>query len=368
MNGKRLLAAGLAALMILTLGAASAAKAPTLKQIQAETEGMTAEEVREYSAAVFASAQHADPAEIPYPETRQEDGYLPEGEWIHEDPEKGLWAYLSDSLQVEIVKYEMPEVPHTWFEANVVFRPEKLTFGQHVYLNAKFKGQEIWPETLAQTSRLVFAVNGDYHPNRAKQKWPVGNVIRQGEALYNFTGKGSLKFPNLDTLAIRNDGSFDVFDSTEITADELLAQASPEDPEFVHDALAFGPYLVRDGQIRYYEGGSADVPEPRCAYGMIEPGHLFFVMAEGKIPKRSDLRGEKGMTLWTLARLMYARGCEQAFNVDGGSTAVMIFMGNKLNRTGKGNSLGDARNQAELFGIGESEKVHTDKINGVKKK
>ena len=73
------------------------------------------------------------------------------------------------------------------------------------------------------------------------------------------------------------------------------------------------------------------------------------------------------MSLWQLAKLMYARGCSTAMNVDGGSTAVMIFMGEKLNRTGKGTSLGDPRNQHELFGIGISEQVHTDKINGIKK-
>ena len=287
---------------------------------------------------------------------------------LHEDPEKGLWAYVSDSLQVQIVRYDMPEVPHLWYEAHVIFKPEEETFTQHLYVNATFPNQEIYPETLAQTSRLVFAMNGDYHLERGKKKWLVGNIIRRGEVLYNHDEKKSMQFPNMDTLAIRNDGSFSVYEGTEISADELLAQASPEDPAFVHDALSFGPYLVRDGQLRLFDGNHAEKLEPRSAYGMIEPGHLFFVMVEGKIPKKGDLRGEQGMSLWQLARLMYARGCTQAMNVDGGSTAVMIFMGTKLNRTGKASSLGKARNQHELFGIGESELVHTDKVNGDKKK
>ena len=369
MSGKKIMAALLAAVMLLTSGCALAAKGPTLKGLRAEIEGKSDKEIRTWAAEEFEGAVHADPAEIPYPDTRDAEGYLPAGEeFVHEDPEKGLWAYVSSTLQVEIVKYDMPDVPHIWYEAHVIFKPEKELFQQHVYVNATFEGQQIYPETLAQSSRLVFAVNGDYYPDRVKSKKVIGNIIRRGKVLYSRELKDSTVFPVMDTLALRNDGSLSVYGRSEITADELIAQAGPEDPAFVHDALSFGPYLVRDGVFRLYDGNAADVPEPRCAYGMIEPGHLFFVMAEGKIPKRSDLRGEKGMTLWTLARLMYARGCEQAFNVDGGSTAVMIFMGNKLNRTGKGNSLGDARNQAELFGIGESEKVHTDKINGVKKK
>ena len=315
--------------------------------------------IRAWCESRFEAAEHADPAEIPYPASRLSDGYLPqnEEEFIFEDEEKGLWAYLSSTLQVEIVRYAMPEVPHRWFEARVIFKPETETFQQHTYINATFKGQQIYPETLAQTSKLVFAVNGDYYPNRADQKWPVGNIIRQRQVLYNYDAKRSLKFPNLDTLAIRDDGSFSVYAGYEISADELLAQGD------VHDVLSFGPYLVRDGQLRIYNGNSADVPEPRCAYGMVTPGHLFFVMVEGKMPKK----GEQGFNLWTLAELMYARGCTQAMNVDGGSTAVMVFMGHKLNRTGKATALGSPRNQHELFGIGSSDRVYTDMADGKKK-
>ncbi len=325
----------------------------------AALEGRSQEAIQSWCIAQFEGAQHADPALIPYPETRQEDGYLPEGEaeFIFEDEENGIWAYLSQTLQVEILKYTMPEVPHTWFEATVLFRPEAEIFTQHTYINAAFNGQQIYPETLAQTSQLVFAVNGDYYPNRADHKWPVGNIIRQRQVLYNYEARRSLKFPNLDTLAIRDDGSFSVYAGEEITAEELLAQGD------VHDALSFGPYLVRDGQMRIYNGQSADVPEPRCAYGMISPGHLFFVMVEGKMPKK----GEQGFNLWQLAELMYARGCTEAMNVDGGSTAVMLFMGRKLNRTGKATALGSPRNQHELFGIGCSSQVHSDMADGKKK-
>jgi hypothetical protein len=357
----------LAAAAVLLLGSAQAAKAPTLQELQAEMEGRSAEEIRSWCAEQFESAVHADPADIPWPDNRQEDGYLPEGEFVFEDPEQGMWAYLSPSLQVEIVRYDMSEPPQIWYEANVIFRPEQEIFQQYTYVNAKFRNQEIWPATLAQTSRLVFAMNADYHLNRVNQKWPTGNIIRRGEVLYSADAKKGMKFPNLDTLAIRNDGSFSVYDAHEVTAEELLAQAEPGDPSFVHDALSFGPYLIRDGQIRLYDGNSADVPEPRSAYGMIRPGHLFFVMVEGKIPKKNGLRGEQGLNLWQLAQLMYARGCTEALNVDGGSTAVMLFMGERLNRTGKATALGSPRNQHELFGIGISELVHTDKMDGEKK-
>lgn len=365
MNGKKILSLMLAALLLFSAGAASAAKkGPSLKELQAEIAGKSPEEIRAWCQAEFAGALHADPAAIPYPADRDAEGYLPEGEeFVHEDPETGLWAYLSSSLQVEIVRYDLPEGPDLWYEAHVIFKPEKELFQQYTYVNAKFANQQIYPETLAQTSRLVFAMNADYYLNRVEKKWDVGNIIRRGQVLYNKRPKNSMKFPNLDTMALRNDGSVSVYGANEVTADELLAQAAPSEPAFVHDTLSFGPYLVREGTLRLYDGQAADVEEPRSCCGMIAPGHLFFVMVEGKIPRKGDLRGEQGLNLWELAQLMYARGCTEALNVDGGSTAVMLFMGSRLNRTGKATSLGKPRNQHELFGIGLSDRVHTDQIN-----
>lgn len=313
--------------------------------------------LREWCASRFAEAEHASVSDIPYPADRLENGYLAEGEFVYENADDGLWAYLSPTLQVEIVRYAMPDVPHRWFEANVIFKPESEMLRQHVYVNATFKGQQIYPETLAQTSRLVFAVNGDYYPYRADKKMNVGNIIRQGTVLYNFDPKHSLKYPNLDTMVLRDDGTLSVYAASEYSADELLAQGN------VHDALSFGPYLVRGGKLRAYNGNSADVPEPRSAFGMVEPGHFFFVMVEGKMPKG----GEQGMNLYQLAELLYARGVVEGMNIDGGSTATMIFMGTRLHRTGKGNVVGSPRNQHELFGIGTSDQVHTDMADGKKK-
>lgn len=304
----------------------------------------------------FASAQHGDPASIPYPSERQADGYLPAGsdEFLFEDPENGLWAYLSQTVQVEIIKYHMPEVPHTWFEADVHFNPESEQFRQHLYVNASFPNQQIYPETLAQTSKLVFAVNGDYYPYRVERKTNTGNIIRNRQVLYTFNPKKPLKYPILDTVALRDDGSISVYAGDEYTADELLAQGD------IHDTLSFGPYLARNGKLRIYNGDSTMVAEPRLAFGTVEPGHYRFVMVEGKMPKH----GEQGMGLIQLAMLLYARGVNDAINIDGGSTAVMIFMGHKLNRTGKATSVGSPRNQHELFGVGSSELVHTDMVNG----
>lgn len=312
------------------------------------------EPLRQACAADFAHAVSSDPAAIPYPASRDAEGYLTEGEFVFEDPEAGLWAYLSPSLQVEIIRYDT-DTPrkHRWFAAEVKFKPELEKFEGQLYVNASFKNQQIYPQTLAQTSRMVLAVNGDYFLSRANDKKPIGNILRDYEVVYDVNMNKSSSWPNLDTLALHDDGTISVYGAKEITSTELAARGD------VHDALSFGPYLVRDGVMSVYNEKNVNAAEPRCAIGMIDAGHYVIIDCEGRVPD-----GTKGLTVNQTAMLLYSYGVTEAFNLDGGSTSVLIFMGEKLNRTGKDTSVGSPRNQHELFGIGVSELVHTDWVHG----
>lgn len=309
--------------------------------------------LRDVCAAPFKDAASSDVSLIPYPDNRDAEGYLTEGEFLYEDAEKGLWAYLSPTLQVEIIQYDMVDPIQRYFVAEVKFKPEAEQFKQHTWVNATYKNQQIYPQTLAQSSRLVLAVNGDYYPYRVDKKMTVGNILRNYKVLYNMNMSKNPGFPPLDTLALHDDGSISVYGVKEITADELAARGD------VHDALSFGPYMAKDGVLRVYNGKNASLQEPRCSIGMVEPGHYFIVDCEGRVPN-----GPKGMTVNQIGMLLYSKGCNETFLLDGGSTSVLIFMGEKLNRTGKDTSIGSPRNQHELFGIGSSELVHTDWIDG----
>ena len=88
---------------------------------------------------------------------------------------------------------------------------------------------------------------------------------------------------------------------------------------------------------------------------MIEPGHYICILCEGRLT-RSD-----GVTLNQLMQMMKARGCTLAFNLDGGQTAAMTFMGQRINEIGKYESNGkmttSPRKTTEVMGIGISEQV-----------
>ena len=73
------------------------------------------------------------------------------------------------------------------------------------------------------------------------------------------------------------------------------------------------------------------------------------ILVEGRVS------ASKGCTLVELAELFIQKGCVSAYNLDGGGTASMMFMGEYLNQLG--NYTADKRTQIEVLGIGQSENV-----------
>lgn len=58
---------------------------------------------------------------------------------------------------------------------------------------------------------------------------------------------------------------------------------------------------------------------------------------------------------------MKAAGCRQALNLDGGQTAVMVFMGRQITRIGKyDGGKTNARTTTEIMGIGRSDRIVPD--------
>lgn len=108
--------------------------------------------------------------------------------------------------------------------------------------------------------------------------------------------------------------------------------------------------LVRDGQLNteaLEKYGASHAP--RTAIGMVEKGHYFAMMLEG----RHD--GSNGAGISFLAEKMLERGCQLAFNLDGGQSATMVFMGDQICKIGGTTGVNaSARKAAEILGIGVS--------------
>jgi len=205
-----------------------------------------------------------------------------------------------------------------------------------------------WPYAVAQKNQLVLGISTDFAQNRyPKKDASVGIIIRNGKIFSDKTrAANSKRWPPLDVLALYPDGNMEVYNSDEHNAQEYLDMG-------VQTTLAFGPLLVRDGVRNDADIATMNLGNnPRVAIGMVEKGHTFAMMLEGRH------KGSVGAYLDFLADRMLEKGCTLAINLDGGETACMTFMGEQISFVGGiSNKNSYARKTTELLGIGVSELV-----------
>ena len=283
-------------------------------------------------------------AEGEFPELN-EGGFLDSGEFVYENPEDGVWRYASDTLKIEIFRREQKKPARVWYEAEIWCAEGSEM--PHMVPNDpdKWFSSADYPYKICRKTGTVLAVNSDYCQTRMQQKIKVGIIIRNG-VIYSektWPAKAS-KFPNLDCMAIYPDGDMQVYYSNEKTAQEYLNEGA-------QDVLAFGPWMIRDGEmntkaLEKYGRSKA----PRTAVGMVEKGHYFFMMLEGRI-KRSQ-----GDSIKFLAEKLQEKGCRTAFNLDGGDTCTIVFMGRQLCKmTDDGNGKRSGRRTSDILGVGNSD-------------
>ncbi len=276
-----------------------------------------------------------------FPET-DESGFLAEGEFIYENKEEGLWRYLSDSLRIEITREYLQDPDVIYLCAHIYTAPgERFRMIPHNVEKRMYQGA--YPTTIAKDTGTVLAITSDFAHLRIQQKRVAGIIIRDGQVLSKKTRPSkSTAFPNLDTLALFDDGDMKVFKHNELAAEEYLAMGAT-------DVLAFGPIMIRDGVVneaalKVY----GKYKEPRTGIGMVEPGHYVAILVEGRH------KGSAGMSCASLAQLFADKGCPLAFNLDGGKSAGMVFMGKLISQVSEGKKPAN-RPTAEILGIGHTE-------------
>lgn len=262
-------------------------------------------------------------------------------EEIVQDSEKGHWSYKTDDLTIEINRRK-DDTPRVWYEAEI-WASEKEPLTSYIAPAKKVATKLVNPRSFAKENKIVLAITDDFCGYRFRNKHTPGIVIRNGEVLGKKTrnSKKNRGWPNLDTLAVMEDGSMKAAICDAYTAEEYLQMGA-------RDVFSFGPVLLSDGIITDYVLDKKYYPyhEPRLAIGMIEPYHYMIVAVEG----RDD--GSKGAKLDWLAQKMQELGCTEALNLDGGGTAAMMFMGEVLNRSDK-----KMRSVSTLIGFGKSEQI-----------
>ena len=282
------------------------------------------------------------PQEPEMPET-DEDGYLTgNGEFFYENEKEGRWYYLSRDLQIYVRKYRDGSVPLEWFETEIFTRNDERF--QTVMSNPDRPSSQFrYPYDIAKDAKFVLGFSDDFYADRVTAKQTVGNIIREGQILYDKTFSKHLhSLPNLDMMAQYPDGRLEVYLCDEYSAQDLLDKGAI-------NVFSFGPILIRDGEINellytYYRS-----TEPRQALGMIEPNHYLLLSVLGRSSS------SKGTMLQRVAEMMKNKGVTQALNLDGGNTLAIVFHGNILNRKATWKNRTFYRTVTSLIGIGHTE-------------
>ena len=278
-------------------------------------------------------------------------GYIDEGEFIYSDDVGGIYVYINPTIRIIITRHFDGALPLTWFETEIWCDTEAGELIRNFEMDPEQRHKvRVDAAENARKNRVVFAVNGDYYTYRigSKNGHPVGIEIRNGEIYFDTQYEEETDFfPNLDTLAFYRDGRVEVHHSCELTPKQYIEQGA-------YNVYSFGPYLIRNGRLSEWvlDPTKTRAKNPRHAFGMIEPGHYKDIMCEGRLGSRSE-----GVTMPQLALIAQAAGCVECCNLDGGQTAVVIFMGKQLNRIGKYDGKTNARPTCEILGIGVSEQV-----------
>ena len=245
---------------------------------------------------------------------------------LQSEPVTTETTYSDENISVELTTYRLLET--TVYVADVQLASSeylRTAFAENTY------GRNITEKTssMAASVNAILAVNGDYYGAQRS-----GYVIRNGVLYRSRSGGG-------EDLVIYADGSFGIISEDEVTAEELLASGA-------WNVLSFGPALVQDGTVAVSENeevGRAMASNPRTAIGVIDELHYVFVVADGRSGE-SD-----GLSLHELASFMQSLGCRTAYNLDGGGSSSMVFLGSVINNPANG-SRSSERSVSDIVYIG----------------
>ncbi len=173
--------------------------------------------------------------------------------------------------------------------------------------NVKEKTSEI-----AEAENAILAINGDFYGFR-----DYGYVMRNNYLYRDVVTEGGN-----EALVIYEDGSMEIINEADVSAIELEENGAVQ-------IFSFGPGLISDGEIIVDENSQVegeDPSNPRTAIAMIDENHYIFMVADGRTSE-SD-----GLSIEEMALVLSEYNCEVAYNLDGGGSATMVFMGELVNK------------------------------------
>ena len=232
-------------------------------------------------------------------------------------------SYRDNNISVEITEYRVCDT-NVYVADVTVSSPEYLytAFAKDKY------GRNIKEATSTTAKRVdaILAINGDFYGARNS-----GYVIRNG-VLYRKTSS------NNEDLAVYADGHLEIFNEADVTAQELLDDG-------VVQAWSFGPGLLENGEITV-----SAREEVGAAIAQVGENHYLFVVSDGRTSEND------GLTLYELAEFLQSLGAETAYNLDGGGSSTMVFLGEVINNPTTNGRNTSERSVSDIVCIGYRDK------------
>ena len=273
--------------------------------------------VRTYSAVVTTGADVSEDAGIESDtEAAKSEAYVTSNSYSDSDVQVVIseYRYLDTTVYVADISVSSPDLLATAFANNAY-------------------GKNVKDETssIASDNGAIIAINGDFYGSRNK-----GYVIRGG-VLYRSASAGN------EDLVIWNDGTFGIINEDEISAEELAEQGAKE-------VFSFGPALVVNGELRVDEDdevGRAMASNPRTAIAVTGDGHYLFIVSDGRTDE------SEGLDLYELAEFAKDLGADICYNLDGGGSSTMYFMGEVINNPTSNGKNGSERSVSDIVYVGK---------------
>lgn len=263
---------------------------------------------RTYAGAVIEESQETDE------ETKSRETEL-NSDVTSEEPEITISKYRENDTTIYVADIVVPD--SSWLKTAFAYD----TYGR----NIKDQTSEI-----AREHDAILAINGDFYGSRN-----TGFVVRNG-VIYRDISSGG------EALVIYADGSFEIVNEDDTTAEELVNNGAVQ-------VLSFGPALVENGEVsvtKSDEVGKAMASNPRTAIGIIDENHYIFVVSDGRTSE------SEGLSLLELAEFCKSLGAETVYNLDGGGSSTMVYLGEVINNpTTSGNNIKE-REVSDIVYIG----------------
>jgi len=230
-------------------------------------------------------------------------------------------SYKDEHIAIQIIKVRDGESKSDVTVADIFI--SSVAYLRRGFPLGKWNGEKRSIKVIASESNAILAMSGDY-----SNLFTAGMVVANGEVLRKTDN--SVR----DNCLILADGQMVTYQRKEMNISEVLDNG-------VWHSFLFGPALLYKGQSIEKFTSEVRGVNPRSVLGYYQPGHYCFVLVDGRS------KASRGMTLIQLSRFMQELGCQTAYNLDGGQSAVLWFNGNIINKPYKG-----GRNLMDIVYIG----------------